>query len=389
MNDIYDILEACLQGLENGADLETLLSRYPEHAHELRPILEASVHARKLASTPPSADLIHRGRAKFMQRAAELREGKVTPRPRVIPALQRLAISFALTALFLTSGTGLVRASSSALPGEKLYPVKRSWEGLRLFFTFDHNKRAFLENEFESERLEEVGHLISEGRHETIQFAGVFMQVNGAMYVSGLPILITENTQLPAQVVENGAAVIVTGRTNVDGIVEVESLALLPAGSVVPLGTPIELETESESEDGSGPSSSGTGSGSGNEAQGDDSGRENESSLTIFQMEGIVDAFSSDTIVVNGQTGYLNEARIEGEVQPGAKVEVEGYYAPDGKFIVTKVKVEDTNSGSGNDEDNSGTGSDSNSGSDSESDDGDDDHSGSGGGGEDEGDDDD
>ena len=45
MTNINDILEACLQGLENGVDLESLLSSYPEHASELRPILDAAVHA--------------------------------------------------------------------------------------------------------------------------------------------------------------------------------------------------------------------------------------------------------------------------------------------------------------------------------------------------------
>ena len=43
MNNLYDALEICLQELEQGADIETALIRYPDLADELRPILELSL----------------------------------------------------------------------------------------------------------------------------------------------------------------------------------------------------------------------------------------------------------------------------------------------------------------------------------------------------------
>jgi len=391
MNDIYDILEACLQGLEHGADLDTLLERYPEHAIELRPALKASIQARKMAGPAPASESMRRSRAKFMQRAAELREGKARPQARAIPAFQRFAISLTLLAFFLLTGTGLVRASSAALPGENLYPVKRSWEGLRLVFTFDDNQRSLLENEFESERLDEVNDLISEGRYETIQFAGVFMEVNGSTYVSGIKILISDKTQLPAQGLLNGAAVMVTGHTNSNGFVEVEAIELLPDGSAVPVGNPIQIESESGSEDGPNPSSSGSGSGSGDEAELNNSGQGGESDSTTFQIDGIIDSVSSNLIVVNGRKGLIDGAKITGVLKPGVKVEMEGYFTQNGNFIVTKIKVEKSNSDGGGKESESGSAS--NSGSDSSgsgsSDGGGDDHSGSGGGGGDDGGDDD
>ena len=98
---------------------------------------------REMAVPAPSEEALRRGRAKFMQRAAELRELKVAPRKRAFPVFQRLAITLTLTAMFLASGTGLVGLLSTTLPGENLYPVKRSWEGLRLIFTFNElNVRA-------------------------------------------------------------------------------------------------------------------------------------------------------------------------------------------------------------------------------------------------------
>ena len=185
---------------------------------------------------PLSPEAVRRGRAKVLQQAAQMREAKVAPRKRMIPVLQRLAISFTLTALFLSSGTGLVSASSSALPGENLYPVKLTWENIRLFFTFNEEYRETLEHSFENERLHEVNELLVEGRDETIQFAGVYMDVNGVAYVSGIHIVILDTSILPTAPLSNGVAVVVTGHTNAQGFVDVESIELLPAGTVVPVG---------------------------------------------------------------------------------------------------------------------------------------------------------
>ncbi len=226
--------------------MESVLSRYPDLASELRPILKASINARmrSMAVSGPSLEVARRGRAKLLQRASEMREAKFAPRKRVIPFFQRLAISFTLTALFLASGTGLVGASSSALPGENLYPVKLTWENLRLFFTFDHEAHELLEHAFENERLHEINELLAEGRHETIQFTGVYTEANGQTYVSGVRIVILDTTVLPADKLLNGAAVIVTGHTNAEGFVDVESIELLPAGTIVPVGPPLQVEMQ-------------------------------------------------------------------------------------------------------------------------------------------------
>jgi uncharacterized membrane protein YgcG len=252
MNDIFDVLEICLQELENGADLESVLARYPHFAAELRPILAASVMARtRGADLPdPSLEAVRRGRARLLQHAAQMREAKVPARKRVIPIFQRLAIAFTLAALFLTSGTGLVSASSTALPGENLYPVKLTWENVRLLFTFDEKYRETLEHTFENERLHEVNELIVEGRHETIQFAGVYMEVNGITYVSGIHVVVLDTSALPVEPLSNGMAVAVTGHTNAEGFVDVESIELLPSGTVVPVGEPVEVETEHGADNG-------------------------------------------------------------------------------------------------------------------------------------------
>ena len=355
MNNIFDVLEIWLQEIENGADMETVLARYPNLAGELRPILETSMKARTMSNVEPSPEAIRRGRARVMQRAAEMRESRVAPRKRVIPAFQRLALSFSLAAVLLLSSTGLLNASASALPGENLYPVKRTWEGVRLLLIFDKQARTLLEDQFEYERLHEVNELLIEGRHETIQFAGVFMEVNGAPYVSGVPVILPPNAQIPA----SGAPVILTGQTNAQGVVEVIGLEALPDGSMVPVGDPVEMELESES------NSNDSGSSNNN----------NETPVVVpqnYAMEGTLQAVSSTTLVVNGLTIYPDNAKIEGNLCVGARVEVEGYFAADGRFIVTKVEAKGSCSAEGAGSDNGNSNNSSGSNDNSSSDNGDD-----------------
>ena len=321
MNRLFDTLEICLQEIEKGRDVETILSQYPDLADELRPILVTAIKARSMSAPLPSTDAERRGRARVMQRAAQLRESKVAPRQRVIPVFQRLAMSFALLLVFMLSGSGILSASASALPGESLYPVKRGWEGVRLFFIFDREARELLANEFENERLHEVNELLSEGRHETIQVAGVFMQVNGKTYISGLQVVLPANVQMP----ENGAAVVVTGRTNAQGFIEVTSLELLPAGSVVPAGAPIEVESELEPE--AKPTSSAESAGVAQPTQ-----------PAYYEFQGTLQSMSNVTLLVSDMTVYLDNSQIKDQLCVGMTVEVKGYYAEDGRFMVTEVE---------------------------------------------------
>ena len=380
MTNLFDALEFCLREMEEGGNMETALKRFPEYAEELRPILETSVKAREMAVPEPAPSVVRRSRARVLQRAAELREARVAPHSnsrRGISLVQRLALSFALVAVFLMSGGGLLSASASALPGEQLYTVKRGWENVRLFFIFDTEARALLEHEFENERLHEANELILEGRHEVIQFAGVFMQVNGLAYVSGLPVTLPATFPFPA----NGDAVVVSGRTNSLGFVEVINLEFLPAGSVVPTGKPIEVETETDSGQVPTPSTENS-SGSTNEPT--------PTAIKEYEVKGTLDTVSTTSLVINGMMVYLSAPKIDGQLCVGIPVEVKGYYDADGKFIAVEVKAEGNcssllpsnspNSGNVNeDKGNSGSDSGSDGGSNSNGEDSGDDHGGNSG----------
>lgn len=364
MTNLFNALENCLQEIENGADLESILKQYPEFASELRPILKTARKAQQIQTSEPKPEAFWRGRAKVMGRAAELLSAsQPIKRQSNLPLYSRLAISFALAFLFLLSGVGLFSASASALPGERLYPVKRGWEDVRLFLIFDQEARGLLQGEFENERLHEVNELLTQGRNANIQFVGIFVQVNGMNYVSGVVVILPANIKPPL----SGEAVIINGQTNAQGFVEVSSLEILPNEAQAPLGNPIQIEVQTTPEV--------------------------ESQIIYFEIQGILQVVTTSSVVVNTQTLYLLDAEVIGELCIGADVKVKGYYAPDGRFIVTEIigkelcndangtpfAPADDNSNSNNNENSNNNDNDDNSNDDNSNDDNSGGNSGSGG----------
>jgi len=257
MTDLYEALEICLQDIEQGADVETVIFRYPDLAEELRPILEASAGAKSMAVAAPAPDVVRRSRAKVMQQAARMRESKAKPSQRGwFVLLRRVAVTLAVVAVLFVSGTGLVGASSNTLPGDNLYPVKRTWEGLQLFLTFNGPERAALELEHDNERLYEVQALLQDGRSDEVDFKGRLTSQQGNEWVvSGFRVMISSQTDLRDPGITVGSVVRVRGLTQQNGTVLAERIDLLSSDASLP-----DVEDEHESEEGN-ENNSGPGSG--------------------------------------------------------------------------------------------------------------------------------
>ncbi|RPJ25114.1 MAG: hypothetical protein EHM33_15640 [Chloroflexi bacterium] len=230
MNNLYEALEICLQEIEQGADIDTVLFRYPDLVDELRPILEASRNASSMAIPVPSVEVMRRNRAKVLQHAAQMREAKVKVSSQRVwrVSLRRAAVTLVVVAALFISGTNLVRAASTTLPGDNLYPVKRTWEDMLLLFTFNSQQREALEVEHENERLHELRELLAEGRSEDVDFAGVVTSQNGNEWVvsPGITVLISAQTEIRDQGIVIGSAVRVKGETQGNGIVLAERIRL-------------------------------------------------------------------------------------------------------------------------------------------------------------------
>lgn len=254
MNNLYEALEICLQDIEQGADVEAVLFRYPDLAEELRPILEASAGAKSLAVPAPSVEAVRRNRAKVLNHAAQIRETKSRSSRRIwFASLRRLAVTSAVLFILFVSGTRLVGASSSSLPGDNLYPVKRTWEGLRLLLTFNGQQRETLELEHENERLHELREVLASGRSAEVDFNGLVTSQNGNEWVvAGVRVLISNQTEIRDAGIVVGSAVRVRGVTQSSDTVLAERIRLLSSDAKVPEDG---HESESDNDDNSGPGS--------------------------------------------------------------------------------------------------------------------------------------
>jgi hypothetical protein len=345
MNKLYQALEICLTDIEQGADIDSVLMRYPNLADELRPILEASLKAREMAVPAPSPEVVRRNRAKLLQRAAEMRERKTaaTSRRTWSVPLRRAFVTLMVIIILFASGTGLVRAASNTLPGDNLYTVKRTWEDVLVFFTFNADKRAALEFDHENERLDEVNDLLAEGRSAGVDFAGyVTRQTGNEWRVSGITVFISPQTDFPAQQVQIGAAVRVKGRAQGSGVAATV-IELLPPNTKLPEVQDNELEFEGETEKGSNP-----------QVQQSPGLRSEVEETTVpppktpiptvepayVSVNGTISSVENNFIVINGVVIDTSDAVINGFPSVGTVAAIEGYYDTNGIFIATSIQFQ-------------------------------------------------
>ena len=138
--DFSTHLDAALNQLNAGQDLEQILAAHPAQAAELRPLLQAARSARLPAAAQPDRLAQNRSRARFLA-AAQSQSHR-----RASFSLGRLALN-ALAALLLvivTLGLGGL-ASVQALPGDSLYPVKQALERAQLALSSGAQNRLTLE----------------------------------------------------------------------------------------------------------------------------------------------------------------------------------------------------------------------------------------------------
>jgi len=356
MNNLYDILEICLQEMANGVDLATLLERYPDIATELEPLLRAASTAKLVAVPVPSLDLLNRNRAKVLRRFDQVWDAKPVAR-NWFPSLRLSAVAFMLLVIFLISGTSVVRAAYNSLPGDTLYSVKRSWEDASLFFTFNGQARENLEIEYRAERLEELNQLFTSGRKAEVDFFGVVTgQLSDEWRVSNISVIVSAQTELPKQAIKNGDTVHIFGVTRGDGFVLADKIDLISTGAVSP--------DQNTNDDQSGTQQSFATSEPGNENDSSEIETATPEIETpqptvapkIEKIEGTLISINQNNWKVNAFLVDVSSAEIVGTPAVGAGVKAEGYFAPDGLFIALQIEIIDNslNGNTPNSNDNAG-----------------------------------
>ncbi len=196
--DLDLIFEEAVARLEAGESLQEVLAAYaPDVAEQLAPLLEV-VYALEQMPEPPPRDPARAaaGRAAFLAQAAAMKAPEKSPSPtlgqRLQQALrpladllrpaawQRAAVALASIVLIIILGRTTLVMASQSLPGDTLYPLKRTMESLTTLLTISEEEREDLRLEYIQRRQEEVRRVIAEHRPvERLDFSGHILEIRG------------------------------------------------------------------------------------------------------------------------------------------------------------------------------------------------------------------
>ncbi len=237
-SDFELILEECLARMRAGTALEECLSAHPDQAERLRPALQAAARIWEIPVPHARPDAVQAGRERLLASAnlqtvspARVSSGRVARYTRqLLGTLQILplgknhsSLNFAfrmaaiLVIVLLATGGITIKASASSLPGDRLYSVKRTWEGIRLSLTLNQKGKQRLEEQYAADRRDEVKQLIQLRRTETVEFQAPLEEIDAEHWlVDGFKIQIDPETEVAGEL-ETGMAVDVRARLEADG----------------------------------------------------------------------------------------------------------------------------------------------------------------------------
>jgi hypothetical protein len=206
---LMTVLDECLAAMRAGESIEKCLTRYPDHAGQLAPLLRIAVALEQLPQPGPSLSTAAPAKVRFLNAAEQRRASAATSLwdrlknrltmpglPTPVRALATAAVTLALVVLI---GGGVIYASSGSLPGDPLYGFKLLGEDIRLALTFSHDGRIRMEETFTEHRRDEVRQLLAKGRQESVAFGGLLRsRSNGDWLVEDIPVTISTDTRLQA-----------------------------------------------------------------------------------------------------------------------------------------------------------------------------------------------
>ncbi|OGO41702.1 MAG: hypothetical protein A2W36_02460, partial [Chloroflexi bacterium RBG_16_58_14] len=179
LKGMEEVLADSLLALEQGEGLEAVLARYPEQAGELKPLLEmAAWMGAARAAVEPRPGYVRASRARLIERIGQAQAVQPLSWWERLSGMfvgRRYATQLAVVALMLAclvlGSSGIAYASQGALPGDRLYPVKLGLEQVELLVNLDPVEEVRLHLHFSQNRLDEIEHLVAQGRYQDVHQA--------------------------------------------------------------------------------------------------------------------------------------------------------------------------------------------------------------------------
>lgn len=247
--DLYEILDSCVDRIGRGDPVERCLASHPQQASELAPALALSAELLQIPRLEPAQRVTAAGRARMMaafnggERRGfvpfswlERRNGisrQAVRRNRGLATLLKGAVAIAL--MLLIAGSLAVTAAADTLPGDTLYPIKRTWEEARMAVTLQESARRQLTGEMERRRRQEVEAVLELGRQAEVEFVGQLQTVTPAMWlVDGLEVRISSETEIGGDI-QPGKRVAVRARVAEEGILTALKISARPEEGPSPI----------------------------------------------------------------------------------------------------------------------------------------------------------
>jgi hypothetical protein len=160
MKEFDNILDECLQRLIAGETIEACLSRYPDYAAALEPLLRTAQNTMKATDIRPRPEF--RDRARYQYQAA-IRDMPVKEKRNFFAVLRPSLATVVVMAIVLLAGGSVVAAAGGSLPDNPLYQVKLATESVRLALTPSDLGKAELNARFADERVTEIIKMADKG----------------------------------------------------------------------------------------------------------------------------------------------------------------------------------------------------------------------------------
>ncbi len=155
-----NILDECLSRLIEGETVASCLSRFPEYAAELEPLLRTAQETLKTAAVDPRPEFRDRARYQFQ---AAIRDMATKPSRGFFSWIPQWATAVSVVAAILIAGGGTLAAAGGSLPDSPLYQVKLAAEAVRVALTPSDLAKAELHAEFADERVGEIIKMAEKG----------------------------------------------------------------------------------------------------------------------------------------------------------------------------------------------------------------------------------
>jgi hypothetical protein len=168
-----DALDHCLDAVISGEkSIDQVVSDYPQFSEELRGELEAALWLdQRRSAVAPRPNFLQSNRNYILD---QIRAQSSNPAPQSTASshwklVARFAFVFLLAIAMIFSTARIAAASESALPGDRLYPVKLSVENLRLAVTLDVEQEIISRLAYANDRIEEAQTRVDQGQADKLK----------------------------------------------------------------------------------------------------------------------------------------------------------------------------------------------------------------------------